>query len=149
MTEEPRVIRLEAQPALVAGAEAEPACLAETSAGLHARVIEFALRSGSPSSGAPFTRYLGCTESGRLRIEAGVPTLDPLPGGEGVESVMLEGGEAVALSYEGDDSELPALHAALDDWMETHGRRPAAPRVESYLAGPLHRHVLIYQVVEE
>jgi len=146
---EPRFIRLEPQPALVAGAEAEPACLAETSAGLHARVIEYTRRSGSPSSGAPFTRYLGCTESGRLRIEAGVPTLDPLPGGEGVQSVMLEGGAAVALAHEGDYSELPALHAALDDWMEAHGRRPAAPRVESYLAGSPHRHVLIYQVIEE
>lgn len=146
---EPRFIRLEPQPALVAGAEVEPERLAETLAGLHARVGEFAHRSGSPPSGAPFTRYLGCAGDGRLKVEAGVPTLDPLPGGDGVESVILEGGAAVVLAHEGDYSELPALHAALDDWMETHGRRPAAPRVESYLAGPLHRHVLIYQVVEE
>lgn len=132
----PALVRVEDQPALAAGAEVEPDSIAGALVELLPRVLDFAGMFGSPVSGPPFTRLLGFAAGGRIRIETGVPTLDPLPSGAGVSSIVLPGGEAVSLLHEGPLETLHLAHALLDEWFEQTGRQPAAPRLESYLSGP-------------
>jgi AraC family transcriptional regulator len=134
--DEPRWIELEAQPALVIAAEAEPELIWETFARLLPRVVEYAGIFGPVVAGAPFLRYLGLGEQGRLKIEAGVPTLVALPGSDEIRDVVVPGGKAVSLTHIGPYDGLAEAHLAIDEWMEDRHSTPLAPRTESYLSGP-------------
>jgi len=131
---EPALITLHEQPALVIAAEVTPEEIAAKLNEILPRVFDYASVFGNIMAGAPFTRYLGCTATGLFRIEAGFPTLDPLPSGDEIQSIVLDGGEAISLVHTGPYDRLPISHLILDQWFESTHRQPAGPRVESYLA---------------
>ncbi len=132
---EPSIITLHEQPALVIAAEITASQIAATLSEILPRVHDYATVFGNTVAGVPFTRYLGYTGTGLLRIEAGFPTLESLPPGDEIQSIVLDGGEAISLIHTGPYHHLPAAHATLDQWFESTRRRAAAPRVESFLDG--------------
>jgi len=116
--------------ALVVRAESAPEQLdAALEAALPA-LFDHVIALGPECPGRPFLRYLGFTAEGRMQIEAGIQTRDPMPSGAQIESIVLPAGEAAMADVRGGSAELMRAHEALDQWMEQHGRRPAGPREE-------------------
>lgn len=132
---EPKILELAAQPALVVRCLAEPdeaqsvfePCLAEVRRVAEAR--------GARVSGAPFTRYLRFEGDGRMAIEVGLPILEEDEGADGVTCVVLPGGPCATLLHEGGYERVAAAHRALDEWLEASGRQPRGARWASLVTG--------------
>lgn len=132
----PELQQRDAQPAMVIPAEVEPGGIGAALHRILPAVWAHIHELGGTPSGAPFTRYLGFGDNGRMRIEAGIPTLDALPSSSEIVSIVLEGGPCVTLLHSGSYSLLPDCHAQLDEWFESTGRKPAGYRWEAYLTDP-------------
>ena len=143
----PAVSVREPQFGLAVRAEVSVAGLATERARLIARASAYAASRKAVVSGAPFLRYLGFSEGGRLLVEGGVPTLDPMDGDGDVAAVELDGGECVSVLACGPPAQLFEAHAALDEWFELSGRHPAGCRWEAWLDGsdPARARTLITQ----
>jgi effector-binding domain-containing protein len=131
----PEVVRRERQFALAIRVQTAADQLGEVLNRCLAHLCEYAEGLGMLVSGAPFTRYIGFSESRLLDVEIGIPTLDPAPGDGVVESVELPGGECVTLLHVGPYELLLETHMQLDEWFEQSGRKPAGYRWETYLSG--------------
>ncbi len=132
----PEIRQRDAQPAVAMRAEVPPGGIGAALHRLLPVVFAHVQDLGGIPAGMPFTRFLGFSDGGHIIIEAGVPTLDPLPSSADVASIVLDGGPCVMLLHTGSYDLLPACHAELDDWFETTGRRPAGYRWEAYLTDP-------------
>jgi effector-binding domain-containing protein len=132
----PAICRRDTQYALVIREQVEADGVGAALERILPQVAEYAAGIGAIVAGAAFTRYLGFSSEGLLEIEAGVPTLDPMPGDAFVSSEELPGGECVCLMHYGDYQTLPASHLALDEWFDSSGRQPSGPRWEAYLTDP-------------
>lgn len=90
---------------------------------------------GGHVAGAPFVRYLEIG-AGSYRIEAGVPTAEPMKGSGEIIASELPGGELAVADHYGPYNTLVETTAALREYVEGQGRRAAGPLWESYVTDP-------------
>ncbi len=77
-------------------------------------------------------------EGGGFDVAAGFPVTEPFEPGDGVEPMVLPGGEVAHTTHVGPYDELPAAYEALREDVEAQGRSLAAdaPMWEEYWSGP-------------
>jgi AraC family transcriptional regulator len=96
-----------------------------------------AMANGLAMSGPPFARY---PEVGMatLVVEAGVPLVEPATGElpPGMEALTIPAGPAAVAVHIGPYDRLGETYRALEDWLESGGRKAAGPPRETYLTDP-------------
>ena len=109
--------------------------LAKTMAELFGKAFPYAMKSGVPLAGRPFTRYLS-TGPGLFTIESGCVLAAAVPGANDVEAAMLPGGPAAVAMHGGTYDSLSETYAEMERWMENNGMRPGGAPWESYVTDP-------------
>jgi AraC family transcriptional regulator len=99
------------------------------------KAYPYAMQSGVPLAGRPFTRYLS-TGPGLFTIESGCVLAAATPGKGDVESATLPGGSAVVAMHGGSYDTLSETYAEMERWMEKNGLRPGGAPWESYITDP-------------
>ncbi len=93
-------------------------------------------RAGAIPRGPAVARYE--PEDGGFDVAAGFPVTEAFEPGDGVEPLVLPGGEVAHTTHLGPYEELPAAYEALRADVEAQGRSldSAAPMWEEYWSGP-------------
>ena len=99
------------------------------------KAYPYAMQSGVPLAGRPFTRYLS-TGPGLFTIESGCVLAKATPGKGDVEAATLPGGPAVVAMHGGSYDTLAETYAEMERWMEKNGMQPGGAPWESYLTDP-------------
>jgi AraC family transcriptional regulator len=105
-------------------------------------IFAHAQQNGIALAGQPFTRYPE-VGPGMMTIEPGMrvssgETGPPAPGGEvgEIRADELPGGSVATTLHRGPYDQLHQAYAALEQWMEGEGVRPAAAPWEVYVTDP-------------
>lgn len=109
--------------------------LAKTMAQCFGKAFPYAMRSGVPLAGRPFTRYLS-TGPGLFTIESGCVLAAAAAGMDDVEAATLPGGPAAVAMHGGSYDTLSETYAEMERWMEKNGLRPGGAPWESYITDP-------------
>lgn len=109
--------------------------LAKTMAQCFGKAFPYAMQSGVPLAGRPFTRYLS-TGPGLFTIESGCVLATATPGAGEIEAATLPGGPAAVAMHGGTYDSLSETYAEMERWMEKNGMRPAGAPWESYITDP-------------
>jgi AraC family transcriptional regulator len=109
--------------------------LSQTIADCFGKAFPYAMQSGVPLAGRPFTRYLS-TGPGLYTIEAGCVLAGAASGRDGIEAAMLPGGPAAVAMHGGSYDALSETYAEMERWMEKNGLRPGGAPWESYITDP-------------
>ena len=109
--------------------------LAQTMAQCFGKAFPYAMQSGVPLAGRPFTRYRS-TGPGLFTIESGCVLAAATPGKGDVEAATLPGGPAVVATHGGSYDTLGETYAEMERWMEKNGLRPGGAPWESYITDP-------------
>jgi AraC family transcriptional regulator len=99
------------------------------------KTFPYAMGTGVPLAGRPFTRYLS-TGPGLFTIEAGCVLAAAAPGTNDVEAGLLPGGPSAVAMHGGSYDTLSETYAEMERWIEKNGWRPAGPPWESYITDP-------------
>jgi AraC family transcriptional regulator len=101
------------------------------------RVFVHAQKTGAALAGLPFARYLDWGP-GMTTMEAGMRVASPpAVAGEGdVLADTLPGGLVATTVHEGPYDKLHDAHAAVQQWIEEQGLKPAGAPWESYVTDP-------------
>lgn len=86
-------------------------------------------------AGAPYARYVSMPGE-TLDIEAGIPTLSPVPAEDRVDSGELPGGRVVYTLHVGPYDKLSDAHDAVNKWIAEEGLEIAGPPWECYVSDP-------------
>lgn len=98
-------------------------------------VFLHAQKTGAALAGPPFARYLDWGPG--MTMEAGMPVASPGTVAEGdVLADTLPGGLVATTMHEGPYDLLSDAHAAIQQWVEEQGLKPAGAPWESYLTDP-------------
>jgi AraC family transcriptional regulator len=98
-------------------------------------VFLHAQKTGAALAGPPFARYLDWGPG--MTMEAGMPVASPGTVAEGdVLADTLPGGLVATTMHEGPYDLLSDAHAAIQQWVEERGLKPAGAPWESYLTDP-------------
>ena len=109
--------------------------LSKTMGECFGKAFPFAMQSGVPLAGRPFTRYLS-TGPGLFTIESGCVLAAATPGAGDIEAATLPGGPAVVATHGGSYDTLGETYAEMERWMEKNGLRPGGAPWESYITDP-------------
>ena len=109
--------------------------LSQTIGECFGKAFPYAMQSGVPLAGRPFTRYQS-TGPGLFTIEAGCVLAAPTPGAGDVEAATLPGGPAVVAMHGGSYDTLSETYAEMERWMEKDGLKPGGAPWESYITDP-------------
>ena len=109
--------------------------LAKTMAECFGKAFPYAMQSGVPLAGRPFTRYLS-TGPGLFTIESGCVLGAAAAGAGEIEAATLPGGAAAVAMHGGSYDTLSETYAEMERWMEKNGMRPAGAPWESYITDP-------------
>lgn len=74
-------------------------------------------------------------KAGKADMAAALPTLAAFSAGD-ASSVTLRPGDALILTYMGDNAKSASAHFAMDEYMEDHGLRQIPPVIEEYMTDP-------------
>ena len=85
-------------------------------------------------AGPPFARYLSFTDEA-VDVEIGVPTAGEIASAERIRTGELPGGSCAVLTHEGHYDGLGQAHAAMHEWLTSHGHEIRAGW-ESYVMDP-------------
>lgn len=131
-------LTLTPQPALTMRAQVAPEELEATMKELMTKLVGYAMMNRIEMAGPPFARYHTRTDE-RMDVEAGIPTIKPLPGNAdlGIASSALPAGPAIATVHRGAYERLSAAHEALAQWARAHGRSPSGGAWEVFLTNPI------------
>lgn len=131
-------LTLTPQPALTMRAQVAPEELEAKMREIMTKLVGYAMMNGIEMAGPPFARYHTRTDE-RMDVEAGIPTIKPLPGNAalGIESSALPAGPAIATVHRGAYEALSAAHEALARWARARGRSPAGGAWEVFLTNPV------------
>lgn len=135
MSQEFRVVDLEAQPILTLSASVSTSEISSVLGGLYAEIRAVIRKKGTYSVGMPFSIYHFIQED-QVEIEAGMFVASPVSGEGHVKAGELPGGLAVTTAHYGPYENLPETYEALSEWMETRGYEPAGPFWEVYSIDP-------------
>jgi AraC family transcriptional regulator len=109
--------------------------LSKTMGECFGKAFPYAMGSGVPLAGRPFTRYLS-TGPGLFTIESGCVLASPAPGSGQVEAATLPGGPAAVAMHGGSYDSLGETYAEMERWMEKNGMQPGSAPWESYITDP-------------
>lgn len=109
--------------------------LSKTMGECFGKAFPYAMGSGVPLAGRPFTRYLS-VGPGLFTIEAGCVVASVAPGSGEVEAATLPGGPAVVAMHGGSYDTLSETYAEMERWMEKNGLKPGGAPWESYITDP-------------
>ena len=109
--------------------------LAQTMGECFGKAYPYAMQTGVPLAGRPFTRYLS-TGPGLFTIESGCVLAAAAPGSGEVEAATLPGGSAAVAMHGGSYDTLGETYAEMERWMEKNGMRPGGAPWESYITDP-------------
>ena len=109
--------------------------LSKTMGECFGKAFPYAMQSGVPLAGRPFTRYLS-TGPGLFTIESGCVLAAPTPGAGEIEAATLPGGAAAVAMHGGSYDTLSETYAEVERWMEKNGMRPGGAPWESYITDP-------------
>jgi AraC family transcriptional regulator len=109
--------------------------LAQTMGECFGKAFPYAMQSGVPLAGRPFTRYLS-VGPGLFTIESGCVLASAAPGSGEVESATLPGGPAMVAVHGGSYDTLSDTYAEMERWMEKNGLKPGGAPWESYITDP-------------
>ena len=127
------------QPVLVVRRRIKPSEVASTLAEALGVVFLQAQQTGAALAGQPFTRYVEWGP-GIWTIEPGLPVVahgKASSGNEGgVRAETLPGGAAAVMTHTGSYDGLSAAHAAVQQWIEAQGLKPAGAPWEVYVTDP-------------
>jgi len=100
------------------------------------KAFPYAMGTGVPLAGRPFTRYLS-TGPGLFTIESGCVMASAAPGSGEVEAATLPGGPAAVAMHGGSYDTLGETYAEMERWMEKNGLKPGSAPWESYITDPV------------
>ena len=109
--------------------------LSKTMGECFGKAFPYAMQSGVPLAGRPFTRYLS-TGPGLFTIESGCVLAAATPGAGDIEAATLPGGPAVVAMHGGSYDSLGETYAEMERWMEKNGMHPGGAPWESYITDP-------------
>jgi AraC family transcriptional regulator len=109
--------------------------LSQTMGECFGKAFPYAMQSGVPLAGRPFTRYLS-TGPGLFTIESGCVLAAATPGQGEIEAATLPGGLAVVAMHGGPYDTLSETYAEMERWMDKNGVRPGGAPWESYITDP-------------
>jgi len=109
--------------------------LSKTMGECFGKAFPYAMQSGVPLAGRPFTRYLS-TGPGLFTIESGCVLAAATPGAGDIEAATLPGGPAVVAMHGGSYDKLQDTYAAMERWMQQEGVKPGGAPWESYITDP-------------
>jgi AraC family transcriptional regulator len=109
--------------------------LAKTMAECFGRAFPYAMQSGVPLAGRPFTRYLS-VGPGLFTIESGCVVASAAPGSGEVDAATLPGGPAAVAVHGGSYDTLSETYAEMERWMEKNSLKPGSAPWESYITDP-------------
>jgi len=109
--------------------------LSQTMGECFGKAFPYAMQSGVPLAGRPFTRYLS-TGPGLFTIESGCVLAAATPGQGEIEAALLPGGPAVVAMHGGPYDTLSQTYAEMERWMEKNGMHPGGAPWESYITDP-------------
>ena len=109
--------------------------LSKTMGECFGKAFPYAMGSGVPLAGRPFTRYLS-VGPGLFTIESGCVVASAAPGSGEVKAATLPGGPAVVATHGGAYDTLSETYAEMERWMEKNGLKPGAAPWESYITDP-------------
>ncbi|HTW73930.1 MAG TPA: GyrI-like domain-containing protein [Steroidobacteraceae bacterium] len=92
-------------------------------------------KAGLPIAGWPLARYV-TTGPGRWTVEAAMPLAAPASAEDDMQPGSLPAGPVVVGIHGGPYDQLPDTHAAIEKWIEDHGRHIAGAPWESYVTDP-------------
>jgi AraC family transcriptional regulator len=123
------------QDVLVVRRRVKPTELAQALGEIFGQTHLYAQRSGAAMAGPPFTRFLEWGP-GLSTIEAGMPIAAPDRGEGDVRADVLPGGPVATTIHTGPYDQLPAAHAAVQQWIEAEGLVAQGAPWESYITDP-------------
>jgi len=109
--------------------------LAKTMGECFGKAFPYAMQSGVPLAGRPFTRYLS-SGPGLFTIESGCVLAAATPGAGEIEAATLPGGPAAVAMHGGSYDTLSETYAEMERWMEKNGLKPGGAPWESYITDP-------------
>jgi AraC family transcriptional regulator len=109
--------------------------LSKTMGECFGKAFPYAMGTGVPLAGRPFTRYLS-TGPGLFTIESGCVMASSAPGSGDVEAARLPGGPAAVAMHGGSYDTLSETYAEMERWMEKNGLQPGGAPWESYVTDP-------------
>jgi effector-binding domain-containing protein len=109
--------------------------LAKTMGESFGKAFPYAMGTGVPLAGRPFTRYVS-SGPGLFTIESGCVLASPAAGSGEVESATLPGGAAAVALHGGSYDSLSETYAEMERWMEKNGMQPGEGPWESYITDP-------------
>ena len=110
--------------------------LAQTMGQCFGKAFPYAMGTGVPLAGRPFTRYIS-TGPGLFTIESGCVLAAPAPGAGEVEAATLPAGPAAVAMHGGSYDALSETYAEMERWMEKNGMQPGEGPWESYITDPV------------
>ena len=126
-----------AQPVLVVKRRINPSAVAATLADALGKIFQYAQQNGIALAGQPFTRYLEWGP-GLWTIEAGMPVTAKVgqTSDREVRGDELPGGLVATTIHSGTYDKLNEAHAAVQQWIEAQGLKPAGAPWEVYTTDP-------------
>jgi len=109
--------------------------LSKTMGECFGKAFPYAMGTGVPLAGRPFTRYLS-TGPGLFTIESGCVLAAATQGQGDVEAATLPGGGAAVAMHGGSYDTLSDTYAEMERWMEKNGMQPGGAPWESYITDP-------------
>jgi AraC family transcriptional regulator len=128
------------QPVLTARRRVKRSAIAATIGETLGQVFAYAQQHGIAFAGLPLTRYIEI-EFGMVTMEPAMRIAGPMAGGpadsaQGVVIAELPGGMAATTMHVGPYEGLPDAYAAIQEWMESEGLKPAGAPWECYVNDP-------------
>ena len=109
--------------------------LSKTMGECFGKAFPYAMGTGVPLAGRPFTRYLS-TGPGLFTIESGCVIASSAPGSGDVEAATLPGGPVAVAMHGGPYDTLSETYAEMERWIEKNGWRTGGAPWESYITDP-------------
>lgn len=98
-------------------------------------VLNWVAEKGNHQAGPVFFRYLKMAGD-HIEVEVGVPTKTRLTGDQRVKPGQMPAGLYAVVTYMGHYSNLPQVHAAIEQWGNERGLKITGTRVEYYPTDP-------------
>ncbi|MFJ5860222.1 GyrI-like domain-containing protein [Pseudarthrobacter sp. NPDC092439] len=132
---QPRKIHTTEQPAAVLRERVPMSALTEFFGRAFGAVMAATQKQGVFPAGPPFARYRGMPTD-TVDVEAGFPIADPFTGADGVQTVVLPGGDAFEAIHIGPYDTLGETYGAIQQRMHAEGLTPSDSMWEYYLTDP-------------
>jgi effector-binding domain-containing protein len=138
----PRLETRDPQPCVALRATIDMPAIAATADRLFPELFAWLDTHHLQPAGPPFIRYLTFQPDGRLTLQVGVPTSQPVAGDARIEPDLVPGGVYAVALHTGAYDGLRAATGSLIDWAKANGVRWQAhdgvwaARLERYLTDP-------------